>query len=135
MKQNLLAVFAAIGLFISLYFLLLSFKTIVIHSSHLPSFCRLDQKTCERILSHPDARLLGVPNFVLGAVYYTLVLMLGVGFIHPLFEMFLRAVSWGTVGVAVYLTYSLSFKIRTTCLLCLASHIVSLFLSIILTFW
>jgi len=135
MKQNLLAVFAAIGLFISLYFLLLSFKAIMIHLSHLPSFCRPDQNTCERILSHPDARLFGVPNFILGVAYYTLVLMLGVGFVHPLFEMFLRAVSWGTVAVAVYLTYSLSFKLGASCQLCLASHVVSLFVSIILTFW
>jgi uncharacterized membrane protein len=61
------------------------------------------------------------------------VLVLGVSLASPLVEMFLRAVSWLTVAVAIYLTYSLFYKVRAMCQLCLASHLVSLLLSIILT--
>ena len=135
MKYILLTTLASMGLLISLYFPFLNSRGTAAAFRYLPSFCRIDGQTCERILSHPDARLFGVPNYVLGLLYYVLVLVLSFGHAHPLFVTAMRIASWITVALAAYLIYSLYYRVKVTCQMCLASHAVNLLLSILLTLW
>ena len=94
----------------------------------------MNDKTCVSLLQTPQAKLFGVPNFVLGILYY-LILMLA-GMVLPLEN--LDAVYWGLVGATfitviagAYLIYSLMFVLRTNCPLCYASHAINFVLLVL----
>lgn len=130
----LLVVLLATGLYISTYFTLIYYRKIRPDTRFVPSFCSLDEKTCQLVIFHPHARIFLVPNFVLGIVYYLLVLLLVV--IDP--GSFLTGVmfyaSWLTVLVAAFLIHSLFFVVKIVCPLCLAAHGINIIIAILLTF-
>ena len=110
---------SATGLLISLYFLLVFYKLIPPNASYIPQFCRLDERTCETILHTPYARLLGIPNFYPGIIFYILVIVFSSdsGAIHTLLGL-----SGVTVLAGMYLSYALLFKLKVPCVLCFTSH-------------
>lgn len=132
-------VLACVGFLISLYFSLVHYRFMAPDVPFLPRVCRLSQETCQSILSTPDARLLGLPNFLLGLFYYLTLVLLGfLDLIHPSvrgYEVIMMA-SLFTVFLGVYLTHSLFSKLRVTCVLCVASHVINFLLAVIfLALW
>jgi uncharacterized membrane protein len=127
----LLVVLAFFGLTISLYFTLVFFHLIDTSARYVPQFCWSAARDCAAIVHHPDASVFSVPNSVLGMFYYTAVLIaISQNFASALPMVI---VSWFTVAVGVYLIYSLLRRVRVLCVLCLAAHVVNLFIALSLT--
>jgi len=121
------------GLLISLYFTLVTYRIILPDARWIPKVCRMGQDTCRSVLDHPDSRVAGIPNSVPGLVYYSVVCVAAVaGFPAPL-RVPLLVAAWAAVALGLYLTYSLVFRVRVACRLCLASHAINLTLALLLT--
>ena len=119
-----LVALAAIGLLIASYFTAVAYGWMRAEARWIPRFCRLGEATCASIVFTPQARVFGVPNSLLGQVYYAS-LLAGVP-AGALDEPWLRgawlAASLATVGLGAYLTWSLVFVTRVACGLCFTSH-------------
>ncbi|MEK9138994.1 MAG: vitamin K epoxide reductase family protein, partial [Bacteroidota bacterium] len=87
------------------------------------------------VIHHPDARVFGIPNSLLGVGYYLMALSVSDGLDFPIALLFLKFASWAAVLLAVYLVYSLFVRVKTRCPLCLLSHGINLVIAIIVTFW
>lgn len=125
---------AAVGFYIAAYFTLVYYGLIAADTRLMPQVCRLEDRTCKTVLTTRYARLFGVPNSLLGVLYYltVIVLMLG-GWTSGAIGLALIVAAWFTVAVGLVLIYSLFFIIRIPCPLCLAGHTINLALAIILT--
>lgn len=99
----------------------------------MPKFCRLEKGTCESLLNTGDARIFKVPNFYLGILFYIFIfiVVLDEGLFAFLYISVLTITGF-TVVLGLYLIYSLFFKIRIQCILCLASHTINLTLFILI---
>lgn len=126
---------ALIGLYISAYFTLVYYRKIKPDTLFIPAFCRLDENTCQLVIRHNDARVFWIPNFVLGIVYYIMILLLLVVPDFAFLYTGLLYVSWLNVALAIYLIHSLLFVVKILCPLCLAAHAVNIIIAFILTFW
>lgn len=129
-----LIVLSGIGLYISVYFTLVYYRVVDAASTFVPSFCRMDEGTCQLVIRHPDARLSGLPNSVLGIGYYLFVLLAGLGVDGDGLLSFVQWLAWAAVLLAVYLIFSLFFRVKVVCPLCLVSHGLSLAIALVLTF-
>jgi uncharacterized membrane protein len=125
---------ATVGLYISAYFSLVYYGLLRADTRLVPSVCRLEERTCQTVLSTRYARVFGLPNSLLGLCYYcaTLAILGGSWLASPVGAV-LVAIAWFTVGLGLFLAYSLLFIIRITCPLCLASHVINLGLALVLT--
>lgn len=125
---------AAVGFYIAAYFTLVYYGLIAANTRLMPNVCQLKERTCKTVLSTRYARLFGVPNSLLGVLYYlaVIVLLLG-GWTSGSIDAALTIVAWFAVAVGFVLVYSLFFIIRIPCPLCLAGHTINLTLAIILT--
>lgn len=107
--------------------------------------CAREGSSCVTVVQTPYARVFGVPNSLLGAVYYgVLIVWAGwgtpVGFVasigdrHPVIRIgwLLIAASAVTVGVGAYLIYALRRKLYVDCPLCYAGHAINLALFVLL---
>ena len=115
---------AAVGLCISTYFTAVAYRWMRPDTRWIPSFCRMGEQTCASIVFTPRARVFGLPNSVLGQAFYLALLAgtpLGLLDRPELFVLYLGA-SLLTVGLAVFLSYSLLFITRVPCVLCFTSH-------------
>lgn len=121
------------GLFISIYFALVYNKLIAPNAHWLPKFCRLEKGACESLLNTDEAHILKAPNFYLGILFYIFILVVALdeGLFAFLYISVLTITGF-TVVVGLYLIYSLFFKIRIQCILCLASHTINLALFILI---
>ena len=131
----LIAVLCAAGLYISLYFTLVYYGVIPAENSFVPAFCSLKENTCQSVLNTRFARVFGVPNSLLGIIYYVLILVLLLAnllFVPVFLNAFVIA-AWFTVALGIYLAYSLFFIIKTPCPLCLASHAINFALALLFT--
>jgi uncharacterized membrane protein len=131
----LIAALSAAGLYISIYFTLVYYGVIQAENSIMPAFCSMKTHTCQSVLNTRFARVFGVPNSLLGVIYYLVILVLlsaNVLF-DPVLLGMLVVVAWFTVALGVYLTYSLFFIIKTPCPLCLAGHAINLALAVLFT--
>lgn len=127
---------SSIGFLISLYFALVHRNIIRPDSAWLPAICRIDEQSCGSILRTPEAKIIKIPNFYLGIVYYIGLIVLS--FVPSIIQDFLlelRVVSGFTVFVGIVLTYSLIWRIRVSCALCFTSHAINLFLFLVFLFW
>lgn len=132
--QVALILLSVIGLYIAVYFTLVYYRLVDADSALVPSFCRMDEGTCQLVIRHPDARLSGLPNSLLGIGFYVLVLLVGLGAGGEVLFLFVRWVAWAAVLLAVYLVFSLFFRVKAICPLCLVSHGISLAIALVLTF-
>ena len=134
MTSYLLLLLSVVGFFISLYFTAVAYRWIPPDAPWIPTFCQLGEKTCASIVFTPRARVLGLPNSVLGQVFYV-ALIAGVlgGFLFspPVYYAYLGA-SVVTVSLGVFLTYSLLFLTRVACTLCFTSHGINFIIFLIL---
>ena len=136
---------AAVGLYIAAYFTLVYYGVLEASTRLMPRVCRLEKRTCQTVLSTRFARVFGVPNSLLGVVYYAVIIvLLSTGWIHSSGGIFLGRLSlevgvevvivaWFTVLLGTFLAYSLFFIIKIPCLLCLAAHTINLALAVLLT--
>ena len=135
--DSLLLLLSLIGFLISLYFTLVYYRKIPANYFLVPQVCRMEEGACQAVLSTRDARVFGVPNFVLGLGYYSLILFIvlikGFGVDPILFKVFLW-VSILVVLFSVYLSYSLLFKIKTACPLCFISHGINTLIALLFLF-
>jgi uncharacterized membrane protein len=129
----ILILLPAIGLYISTYFTLVYYGILPPDTRWIPSVCRMEKGACQLVIRHPDAKVFGVPNSLLAICYYTSVLALGLGVDFPIYVSIVEVASWATVLLAVYLIYSLFFKVKVVCPLCLVSHAINLVLAIVIT--
>ncbi len=114
-----------LGLLTSFYFILVFYQLLKPDAAIVPIFCRLDETTCQHLMSTRNARILGVPNFVLGLLYYTAMALYAIGgnSVQKIISFPLVAfVSLLTVFLGMYLVYGLVAKLKMHCVLCYASH-------------
>jgi uncharacterized membrane protein len=125
---------AAIGLYIAGYFTLVYYGLIGANTKLMPKVCRLEERTCQTVLGTRYARVFGVPNSLLGILYYLTVIAILFGncTAAPV-RALLIPVAWFTVALGIVLAYSLFFIIKIPCPLCLAGHTINLALAILLT--
>jgi len=121
-----------LGAVVSLYFtsVYLGMPLPVLKS--LANACRMDTSQCQRVLDTAESHLFGLPNFVLGLLYY-LVLMLAYVFSFP-FQAILIIVAWGVVILSLYLAFQLYFVLKMSCPLCYLSHVLNICIAFILSF-
>jgi len=109
---------ALLGLGISFHFTLAYYGRV--ESPAVPgALCRREERACITILQTPYARLLGVPNAVLGLGFYLLtagvaVLALAAALPRWLWLTNLAAAA-ATVLLAPYLVWALRARLRTWC--------------------
>ena len=115
---------ATVGFCIATYFTAVAYRWMRPDTRWIPAFCRMGEQTCASIVFTPRARVFGLPNSVLGQAFYLALLAgtpLGLLDRPAPFALYLGA-SLLTVGLAVFLTYSLLFITRVPCVLCFTSH-------------
>lgn len=128
MVTFLLVFVSTVGFLISSYFTAVSYRWMQPDARWIPSFCRLGERTCATIVFTPRARVLGLPNSLLGQVFYVAIwigLVGGFLFSSPGYYFYLAA-SLLTVSLGGYLTYSLLFLTRVPCKLCFTTHAINL---------
>lgn len=125
---------AIVGLAISSYFTAVAYRWVQPDARWVPPVCRLGPETCAMVVFTPQARIFGVPNSVLGQVYYVAILVGGIsGWLWQApFHSAALAASALTVVLAAYLSYSLLFVLRVRCVLCFASHGINVGLFLVL---
>ena len=137
MVDPVLLVSASVGFAISTYFTAIAYRWIRPDAAWIPTFCRMGEQTCASIVFTPRARVFGLPNSLLGQVFYV-ALFVGVplGFLENpmLFRLYLGA-SLVTVGLGLYLSYSLLFITRVRCPLCFTSHGLNAAIFVLLLLW
>jgi uncharacterized membrane protein len=125
---------ATVGLYIAGYFTLVYYGIVRASSKLMPNVCRLEERTCQTVLGTKYARVFGVPNSLLGVLYYsTVILLLVIGWTAGPIATATIAVAWFTVALGVFLAYSLFFIIKIPCPLCLTGHTMNLLLAVLLT--
>lgn len=115
---------ALVGLIISSYFTAVAYRWVAPDAPWVPPVCRLDEGTCATVVDTPRARVFGVPNSVLGQLWYVALAggVLTGAVDRPALEPWFLAGSLATVLLGLYLTWSLLFVTRVNCRLCFASH-------------
>lgn len=109
---------ASVGLAVSSYFTLAYYGRI--ESREVPAaLCRREERSCVSVLDTPYARLLGVPNAVLGLAFYALT---GAVAALALAEMLPRWLLWAnlaaaaaSVALAPYLVWALVARLQSWC--------------------
>lgn len=130
------------GLVISLYFTFAYYGRVK-KSRWIPEILSAREgSSCETVVQTPYARVFGVPNSLLGIVYYLLLIAWGTTFpsVEPVWngddvgviflglDDVLMALSVGTVLLGFYLIYALRRKLHIDCPLCYTAHAINLVL-------
>jgi uncharacterized membrane protein len=109
---------AAAGAAISVYFTLVYYGRVVSREVP-PALCQREEQTCVTILQTPYARLVGVPNALLGLAFYALTLMVAALGIAGRLPLWLWQVNILAAAAAVlaapYLTWALVAQLKTWC--------------------
>jgi len=132
MEQALLILLAAAGFLISLYFTGVYYGYLKSSVWWIPSFCRMDQNSCISILQTPEARIFGVPNFLLGLFFYGGLVIVVLGNVDGFAFDILTATALFTVVLALYLVYALRVLIKVDCILCYTAHGINTVIAFIL---
>lgn len=130
-----LAALALVGLLDALYFVGVTYRWLRPDAPWLPRVCRMDGATCARVVDTPEARFFGLPNSVLGAAWYLLVLAaagqaLATGSLPHCLPLLLVAAF--TVAFSAYLAWALLVRLRAPCPLCFLGHAVNVGLLVLL---
>jgi hypothetical protein len=88
---------------------------------------------CETVIHTPGARVFGIPNSVLGAIYYLAAMTTALLDFPPALATGLLAAAWLAVALGVYLGYRLLRVERMSCRLCWTAHALNAVLAIVLT--
>ncbi len=116
-----------VGFLDSLYFTLVQSRVLPPDPRWLPRFCRMEEARCFSLLRTPQARLLGIPNSVVGLGLYPA--LWAAALLAQLGDR-----RWLGVGIAasaaatltsLYLAWALLVRLRTHCPLCYLAHLVN----------
>jgi uncharacterized membrane protein len=108
--------------------------------------CAREGSSCATVVGTPYARVLGVPNSLLGIVYYLLLIAgamrnwsFGINLYVPFTNVvvpfalgILILVSAGTTLLGFYLIYALRRKLHVDCPLCYTAHVINAALFVLL---
>lgn len=122
MIETLIISCALAGMSISVYFTLVYYRLLPPDDRHIPRFCRMKETTCRRILETREAKALGIPNSVIGLLYYISIILLPM----PQYEIFFLVSSLFAVGLGMYLTHVLLVRMKLHCALCYTAHFINL---------
>jgi len=125
MIELLLLSCAIAGLGIASYFSLVYFGIVEADSRWIPQFCRMERGTCMRILDTREAKILGIPNSVLGVMYYAAILLIPI----ERFEILFLVASIFSVGLGMYLVHALVYRLKIHCTLCYTAHGINLIIA------
>lgn len=136
MLERLIVALSLAGLILSLYFTFAYYGRVRKWRWIPAILCPREGASCLTVLRTPYARVLGVPNSVLGILYYLLVIAGAlIGFNGPSrYEggypwvwpaRFVLAASVATVLLGCYLIYALRRKLRVHCPLCYVAHAIN----------
>lgn len=137
MMARMLTIFwGSIGLFISLLFAWATNAKPPQNDSIsfvwriFPTLCNMETGTCGSLLQSKQARLLGIPNYLLGILFYLFSLSVAIftSMAPGMLYWSLVLVTTGTVFIGAFLIFSLIFTLRTNCLLCYMAHAVNFLL-------
>lgn len=129
-------ILSAIGLGISIYFSLAFYGIIRTNEKLLPAVvCSPEEGACLTVLGFPDAKVFGVPNSLLGNLFYlALLVLVALGPDWRLLWGLSAAAAWFAFLFSLYLIYALFFRIKIPCPLCLLSHAINTCLALGLTY-
>lgn len=116
---------AAVGLLVSVYFTAVTYGWISPDVAWIPEVCRMDERTCARIVDTRYGQAFGAPNSLFGIAWYLGVAGLVLwhrfgGEALPCGLLVLLAA--GVVGFSVYLAWALIQRLEVHCPLCYLSH-------------
>jgi uncharacterized membrane protein len=108
--------------------------------------CAREGSSCVTVVQTPYARVMGVPNSVLGIVYYILVIAWAIPnrsaeiklylhpfeYVAPLGLALLFLISAGTIVFGSYLIYALRRKLHVDCPLCYTAHAINVAVFVLL---
>jgi len=142
--QTLVLLLAFAGLIDAAYFTLAYYGRIK-RARWVPQIlCASERSSCVTVVKTPYARVFGVPNSLLGIIYYAALiwwaalggpvgLMFYIGGYHVLrIRGLLVLASIVTVALGAYLVYALRRKLGVNCPLCYAAHAINLALMVLL---
>ena len=131
--RAVVAVLAVAGLADALYFTFAYYGRIK-KARWVPEIlCAREGSNCVTVVQTPYARVFGVPNSLLGIVYYLLVIVWALaGPLIPAMTWALIGASAGTVLLGFYLIYSLRRKLYIDCPLCYTAHAINAVLLVLL---
>ena len=147
--SGIIAILALAGLANALYFTLAYYGRVK-NSRWVPEvLCARQGSSCATVVQTPYARVFGVPNSLLGIIYYVamLVWLPWTGAVHFQEELLWLLVGWtcalllgGVISIVlgIYLVYALRRRLRVDCPLCYAAHAINsalLVLLILRTLW
>ncbi len=118
---------------LSAYFTLIYYRLVKPDARFVPSWCRMEEGACLLVLHHPDGAMLGVPNSVPGLAYGLVIVLYASGVITGIAAVALPFVAWLSAGFSAYLAYSLFFKVRVVCPLCMVAHVLNLGIALLLS--
>lgn len=107
--------------------------------------CAREESSCVRVVQTPFGRVFGIPNSLLGILYYVLMMIWAMAGRPISFEFQLGTMSYSisftnvlialgamTVVLGFYLTYALRRILRVDCPFCCAAHAINLLLLVLL---
>ncbi len=145
MIEWLIIALSLAGLVISLYFTFAYYGRIK-KSRWVPEIlCAREGSSCVTVVQTPYARVFGVPNSLLGIIYYVaLIFWVGMDWLPLVYiehtnmiyilasEVLLLPISLATVLLGFYLIYALRRILRIDCPLCYASHAINFAILVLL---
>jgi len=134
----LVIILAAVGMFITLYLFSLHISLIKGDIKSAPLCGTTNGLGCHSVSSSPYSTILGIPLSSWGILFYSTIILLGVGgviFWRDSGRAFLRWTFWlAVLGLAfdLYLAYVMVFWIGALCTLCVTTYVINFFITIIL---
>ena len=125
-ERSLIGILATAGFTISAYFAMSVRSSTNVLDRIVPEFCRIGPDRCRTILGTRQAKLFGMPNYLLGIFFY--VGLLGSAILDSLWRqlhLFLFLGSILTLPTGLYLSYILVWRLKIPCFLCLTSHVIN----------
>ena len=88
---------------------------------------------CETVIQTPGARVFGLPNSLLGLIYYVAIIGVALTGFPPALRTWSIGAAWLTVALGIYLGYRLLRVERMSCPLCWTAHAINTLLATVLT--
>lgn len=132
--KYLIAALALAGLVDAFYFTFAYYGRIK-RARWVPAIlCAREGSNCVTVVQTPYARVFGVPNSLLGIVYYFALILWSLGAVRlgGWFDWLLVAAAAASVLLGFYLIYSLIAKLHTHCPLCYTAHAINATLLVLL---
>ena len=137
--RALIILLSLVGLWDALYFTFAYYGRVK-KSCWVPEIlCAREGSNCVTVVQTPYARVFGVPNSLLGIIYYVSLIAWSILDRSPAADIHFRATYYVlnpvkllivasaiTVVLGFYLIYSLIYKLHTHCPLCYSAHAINL---------